>query len=145
MRLELFNERLIELDVEVKTAEEAIRKAGSLLVSEGKVEKRYIDEMVRGFQEIGPYIVLAPSIAIPHARPEHGVLEQGISLIRLKNPIVFNHPKNDPVLLVCAICGVDNTSHISMLQSLASVLGDKSKLEIIMSSQDKQEILSIIN
>lgn len=141
----MLNERLIELDVEATTAEEAIRKSGELLVAEGKVEERYIDAMIKGFHEIGPYIVLAPSIAIPHARPEHGVKEQGLSLIRLKHPVVFNHPINDPVTLVCAICGVDNTSHIEMLRSLASVLGDKAKLEIIMNSNDKQEILSIIN
>lgn len=138
-------ERLIELDVEATTAEEAIRKSGELLVAEGKVEERYIDAMIKGFQEIGPYIVLAPSIAIPHARPEHGVNEQGLSLVRLKHPVVFNHPTNDPVTLVCAICGVDGTSHIEMLRSLASILGDKSKLDIIMNSNDKQEILSIIN
>ena len=141
----MLNERLIKLDVEAATAEEAIRKAGELLVAEGKVEERYIDAMIKGFQEIGPYIVLAPSIAIPHARPEHGVKEQGLSLIRLKHPVVFNHPINDPVTLVCAICGVDSTSHIEMLRSLASILGDKSKLAIIMASKDKQEILSIMN
>jgi PTS system ascorbate-specific IIA component len=139
------NENLIRLDVDVETPEEAIRKAGSLLVAEHKVEERYIDAMVKGFQDIGPYIVLAPLIAIPHARPEHGVLEQGVSLIRLKNPIVFGHPTNDPVQLVCAICGTDGSSHIGMLQSLAAVLGDKGKLELILNTKEKEEIISIFN
>ncbi|MCM3800181.1 PTS sugar transporter subunit IIA [Caldibacillus thermoamylovorans] len=139
------NTNLIRLDVEVETAEEAIREAGLLLVGVNKVEKRYIDAMVKGYQDVGPYIVLAPSIAIPHARPEHGVLEQGVSLIRLKTPVGFGHPSNDPVQLVCAICGTDSTSHIRLLQCLASVLGDKNKLEVILNTPNIEEIISIFN
>ncbi|PLR81650.1 PTS sugar transporter subunit IIA [Bacillus canaveralius] len=139
------NEKLISLDVEAESAEAAIRSAGALLVEENIVEERYVDAMVKGFQDIGPYIVLAPSIAIPHARPEHGVLQQSVSLVRLKIPVKFGHPTNDPVQLVCAISGIDSTSHIGMLQSLASVLGDKTKLEIILSSNNKEEIISIFN
>lgn len=135
---------LISLDVDVETPEEAIRKAGSLLVSENKVEERYIDAMVKGYQDFGSYIVVAPLIAIPHARPEQGVLEQSISLIRLKEPIVFGHPTNDPVKLVCALCATDSTSHIGMLQSLFSVLGDKVKLEVILNAIE-EEIISIFN
>ncbi|PLR75761.1 PTS sugar transporter subunit IIA [Bacillus sp. V3-13] len=127
---------LISLDVEADSAEAAIRKAGALLVEENIVEESYVDAMVKGFQDVGPYIVLAPSIAIPHARPEHGVLQQNVSLVRLKNPVEFGHPTNDPVQLVCAISGTDSTSHIGMLQSLASVLGDKAKLEIILNSHN---------
>ncbi len=139
------NKNLIQLEVEAETAEEAIRAAGKLLAAENKVEERYIDAMVKGFEDVGPYIVLAPSIAIPHARPEHGVIEQGFSLVRLKKPVVFGHPTNDPVQLVCAICGTDSTSHIGMLQSIAAVLGDKEKLKIILTSNSEEEILSILN
>jgi ascorbate PTS system EIIA or EIIAB component len=138
-------EKVIRLDVEATTPEEAIRQAGALLVADNKVEERYIDAMVKGFNDVGPYIVLAPLIAIPHARPEHGVLEQGVSLVRLKTPVVFGHPTNDPVQIVCAICGTDSTSHIGMLQSLAAVLGNKEKLETILTTKSKEEIISITN
>jgi ascorbate PTS system EIIA or EIIAB component len=138
-------EKVISLDVEAATPEEAIRQAGALLVAVNKVEERYIDAMVKGFKDVGPYIVIAPLIAVPHARPEHGVLEQGVSLVRLKTPVVFGHPTNDPVQIVCAICGTDSTSHIGMLQSLAAVLGNKEKLETILTTKNKEEIISITN
>jgi ascorbate PTS system EIIA or EIIAB component len=138
-------EKVIRLDVEAATPEEAIRQAGALLVADNKVEERYIDAMVKGFKDVGPYIVIAPLIAVPHARPEHGVLEQGVSLVRLKTPVVFGHPTNDPVQIVCAICGTDSTSHIGMLQSLAAVLGNKEKLETILTTKNKEEIISITN
>jgi ascorbate PTS system EIIA or EIIAB component len=141
----VLSEKVIALDVEATTPEEAIRQAGALLVADHKVEERYVDAMVKGFKDVGPYIVLAPLIAVPHARPEHGVLEQGVSLVRLKKPVVFGHPTNDPVQIVCAICGTDSTSHIGILQSLAAILGNKEKLEVILSTNDINEIISITN
>ncbi len=139
------NEKLISLDVEAATPEEAIRIAGALLVADNKVEERYVDAMVKGLKDVGPYIVIAPLIAVPHARPEHGVLQQGVSLVRLKTPVVFGHPTNDPVQIVCALCGTDSTSHIGMLQSLAAILGNKEKLEVILSTKDIKDIISITN
>ncbi|MEK3889687.1 PTS sugar transporter subunit IIA [Bacillus sp. FSL K6-3431] len=139
------SEGLIELDVKASDAEDAIRKAGQLLVNEGLAEERYVDAMVKGFQDIGPYIVIAPNIAFPHARPELGAKGKGVSMIRLSEPVVFGHPTNDPITLVCALCGTDNTSHIEMLQALANVLRDEEKLDIIMNKAiSKQEIISII-
>ncbi|MEK4148694.1 PTS sugar transporter subunit IIA [Robertmurraya sp. FSL W8-0741] len=138
-------EGLIELDVKAKDAEDSIRKAGQLLVNEGLADQGYVDAMVKGFKEVGPYIVVAPNIAFPHARPELGAKEKGVSLIRLSQPVVFGHPTNDPITLVCALCGTDSTSHIQMLQALADILRDEEKLNVIMNTAtSKEEILSII-
>lgn len=141
--MSILTEELISLDLEVDNAEDAIRGAGNLLLSQGKIEERYIEAMIKGFKDIGPYIVLAPGIAIPHGRPEHGVFEQSASVVRLKNPVVFGHPTNDPVSLVCAICGTDNISHITMLQSLSAVLGDKEKYKKILTASTKKELIDI--
>ncbi|NYE05743.1 mannitol/fructose-specific phosphotransferase system IIA component (Ntr-type) [Bacillus niacini] len=136
-------EKVISLDVEATTPEEAIRIAGALLVADNKVEERYVEAMVKGLKDVGPYIVIAPLIAVPHARPEQGVIQQGVSIVRLKNPVVFGHPTNDPVQIVCALCGTDSTTHIGMLQSLAAILGNKEKLKTILTTDSKEEIISI--
>ncbi|UFJ41772.1 PTS sugar transporter subunit IIA [Brevibacillus humidisoli] len=135
---------VVLLDAEANSAEEAIRLAGDLLVKAGKVAPEYVEAMVKGYQDIGPYIVLAPGIAIPHARPEHGVKEQCVSLIRLNQPVAFGHPTNDPVRLVCAIGGVDDTGHIGMLQELAGVLGDSGKLEGILAAASYEELQQVM-
>lgn len=138
-------EGLIELDVKAKDAEDAIRQAGQLLVNEGLAEESYVEAMVKGYKDVGPYIVVAPNIAFPHARPEFGAKKKGVSIIRLSEPVVFGHPTNDPIQLVCALCGTDSTSHIEMLQSLADLLRDEEKLTVIMNpATSKQEILSLI-
>ena len=91
--------------MEAETAEEAIRLAGELLAKAGAAEERYADAMVKSYRERGPYFVLAPHIALPHARAEDGVKEASVSLIRLKKPVVFGHAANDPVQLVFALGG----------------------------------------
>jgi ascorbate PTS system EIIA or EIIAB component len=143
--MSILNERLVALEVEADTAEEAIRKSGELLMNEGKVEQTYVDAMVKGYKDIGPYIVLAPGIAIPHARPEHGVNEQCLSIVRLKEPVAFDHPTNDPVRLVCAIGGTDNHGHIEMLRSLSESLGDQAKLEGMLKAKNYEEFSSYLN
>src|SRR5699024_12671196 len=91
---------LIKLGAEVQTAEEAIHEAGNLLLKEGDVKQTYIDAMLKAYKENGPYFVLAPHIAIPHARPEDGVTEDSVYLLQLKIPLMIGHLSNDPVKLI---------------------------------------------
>jgi PTS system ascorbate-specific IIA component len=113
-------------------------------VQEGKVEQGYVEEMVKAFHELGAYFVIAPGIALPHARPDQSVKEVCLSLVRLKQPVVFGHPKNDPVQLVCAIAGVDKKAHIQMLRALASILSDEVKLKEILEAENAGQVLSVM-
>ncbi len=45
----------------------AIQVAGDPLLSEGAISQDYIDTIIRLKQETGPYFVIAPRIAMPHA------------------------------------------------------------------------------
>lgn len=133
----------VDLDRKAENAIDAIRLAGNLLVHANKVTFEYVDAMVRNYTDIGPYIVIAPNIAIPHARPEDGVQQTGISLLRLSDSIEFGHESNDPVKLICAIAGTDQTSHLEMLKRISQVLGNREKLEMIMRANDKKDIVEL--
>jgi len=113
---------MIRLQVEAEDWQEAVRQGGQLLVEGGKCEERYVDAMVDAVREMGPYMVLAPGLALAHARPEDGVLELGLSVITLATPVDFGSEANDPVSLVISFGGVDKESHIGMLQALARFL-----------------------
>jgi mannitol/fructose-specific phosphotransferase system IIA component (Ntr-type) len=78
--------------------------------------------MVRTVREMGPYMVLAPGLALAHARPEDGVREIGLSLITLQTPVAFGSRANDPVALVISFCAVDHTGHVALLKALATFL-----------------------
>lgn len=73
MLKDLLTKDTIRVNIDAKDWEDAIRKGGDLLEKNDSIEHRYVDGMVETMKEIGPYIVIAPGIAMPHARPESGV------------------------------------------------------------------------
>ncbi|MFF2157044.1 PTS sugar transporter subunit IIA [Paenibacillus chitinolyticus] len=135
---------LIALDVEAETAEEAIRLAGGLLADGGAAEARYAEAMVDSYREKGPYFVLAPHIALPHARAEDGVKEASVSLLRLKKPVVFGHAANDPVQLVFALGGSTSSEHIAMLRKLTMLLSNPDNVEAFKQAADVDTIQQLI-
>ena len=85
----LFNEQTVAVDVQVKDWVEAIKFGGNLLVESDAVETEYIDAMIENVKKMGQYIVIAPGLAMPHARPEHGVKKNCYGFSKTKNTCSF--------------------------------------------------------
>jgi len=100
--------------------------------------------MVETVKQLGPYSVIAPGIAMPHARPEAGVLKPGLSLVTLENPIEFGNKENDPVDIVVSFCATDNTSHIQMLAELAQLLGSEEAVTTIRNAKEVSEVTQLL-
>ena len=119
-----FAEGSLAVAVSAADREQAIRASGDLLVSSGRVTAEYVEQMLAAVAEFGPFIVIAPGIALAHARPSEAVLETGLSLAVLASPVEFGS-HNDPVRLVFGLAAVDHDSHIEVLAALAERLGDE--------------------
>jgi PTS system ascorbate-specific IIA component len=100
----------------------AIRAAGHGLVERGAADDRYVERCVANVESDGPYIVVAPGIALAHARPEDGARALGVSVAVLARPVAFGHAANDPVDVVFAFCSPDRDSHVGLLSALARQL-----------------------
>jgi PTS system ascorbate-specific IIA component len=135
----------IRLQIAAPDWRAAVRSAGELLELAGVCEPRYVEAMIAAVERLGPYMVLAPGIALAHARPEDGVLKPGLSIVTLATPVAFGSPENDPVRLVIAFGGVDHTSHIGMLQELALFLMQESNQELLKSASDIQSLMTALN
>ncbi len=107
----------VEMNVIVSDWQSAVRAAGRLLVKTDAAEERYIESMVNLAEELGPYIVMTPGVAIPHARPEEGAKKVGFAAIRLATPIYFGNEDNDPVYLVLGFCTPDPHLHMNYWQN----------------------------
>jgi ascorbate PTS system EIIA or EIIAB component len=110
--------------VEVPDWRAAIRAACHPLVEARAFEQRYEDACVASIETQGPYIVLAPGIALAHARPEDGVATLGLGVAVLAIPVFFGHPENDPVDIVLAFGSPDKNAHVGLLSALARRLAD---------------------
>jgi mannitol/fructose-specific phosphotransferase system IIA component (Ntr-type) len=122
---------------------EAVRLAGAMLVASGVVEERYVDAMVKVTQELGPYAVLAPGVAMPHARPEDGAKRIGLSILVVRNGVNFGSP-NDPVYVVVGFVAIDKTSHLSVLKELAELLDTPDIVEKLRNASSREEVVRII-
>ncbi|HLU52348.1 MAG TPA: PTS sugar transporter subunit IIA [Acidimicrobiia bacterium] len=123
---------------------EAVRAAGSLLVATGAATEDYVDAIVRAVEELGPYIVLAPGIALAHARPEDGGTAVGFSLVKLAEPVEFGSEHNDPVDLVFAFASPDSEQHITALAALADFIESGDNLARIRAASNDEELYRVI-
>jgi mannitol/fructose-specific phosphotransferase system IIA component (Ntr-type) len=135
---------LIQFQVAVKDWRGAVRQGGELLQRAGICEVRYVDAMIRAVEQLGPYMVLAPGLALAHARPEDGVIKVGMSIITLSTPVDFGSKENDPVKLVISFGGIDKTSHIGMLQELARFLMVPENQEFLRNASSIDEIMKVL-
>ena len=119
-----FAEGSLAVSVSAADREQAIRASGELLISSGRVTAEYVEQMLAAVEEFGPYIVIAPGIALAHARPSEAVLETGLSLAVLAAPVEFGS-HNDPVRLVFGLAALDHESHLGVLAALAERLSDE--------------------
>jgi len=142
---DLLRPNLIAVNVHVKDWQEAVRESGRLLVEDQAVEPRFVDAMIEVVKEFGPYIVLAPGFAMPHAKAEAGCLKTSMSLITLTEPVEFGNPENDPVYVVAALTAKDHNEHIGALSQLADVLSNDTVVDELAAANSVEEILAIVN
>lgn len=144
MLKDLTNEKLIKLRIQAKDWEDAIRQAAKPLVDEGKAKQSYVEDMINGIKEVGPYIVLTKHVALPHARPESGALESAIGITVLKEPIVFGSKDNDPVKYIFSLSAIDNEKHLVAMAELVELLNDDAFYNLLSHAIEPKEIIKYL-
>ncbi|MDX7987275.1 PTS sugar transporter subunit IIA [Xenorhabdus sp. 12] len=123
---------------------EAIAIACQPLIDNGAIEPRYVEAINHTHEEIGPYYVIGPGIAIPHARPEQGVNRLALSLTVFHQGVIFGSEGNDPVKLLIVFATTSNDSHIEVIAELAALFDEQKEIDQLMNSASKDEIFSIV-
>lgn len=121
---------------------DAITKAVSPLVENGFVEARYIQGIIDNTNLYGPYYVLAPDIALPHASPEQGVIKKQLGVTLLRQPVKFSEGGYDVRLLI-TLAASDNKGHLEALQQLSEIMSDEERLKLIINAKTREEILGL--
>ncbi|AMC94348.1 PTS sugar transporter subunit IIB [Erysipelothrix larvae] len=141
----LVNEAMIQFDVVADDWIDAVRKSAKPLLEAGKITEGYIQAIIDSAIEAGPYFVIAPHVALPHARPEMGVKENAIGITTLKNPVEFGNASNDPVKYVFTLSAVDNSKHLDALATLAELLDDEAFFNVLDTASKPHEVIDYIN
>ena len=139
---DLLQAETIQVMEEVFDWKEAIKASANPLLINGTIEASYIEAMIGNIDTLGPYVVIGPEVAIPHARPEQGVNRIGMSLLKLKKPVYFLNNKDYPVRLIFCIAATDNTTHLKALSQLTELFSEKNNLEILKELESIDDIRS---
>ena len=118
----------IQVVEKVESWEKAIEVGAFPLVKDKKIKFNYIENMIKNIEELGPYIILIPGVAMPHARPDENVLESSISLLKVNEGVKFSE-NTDKVYLMFCLAANDSSSHIEIIEQLMEVLSDEEKIE----------------
>ncbi|MED1468440.1 PTS sugar transporter subunit IIA [Bacillus salipaludis] len=141
----LLTEKTVQVRPRVGDWVEAIRMASNPLVADGSVTGGYVQSMIDNVKSLGPYIVIVPQIAIPHARPEQGVKKLAMSMLCLENPVSFSEKEEHQVRLVIVLAAIDHKQHLQALSELVTLLADEDKVVQIMSASTSEEVLSVVH
>lgn len=133
----LTNEDL-RLQKDCNNWEELIRETGQLMLDRGYVKQSYIEAMVRAKQTYGAYMVIAPGVALLHARPEDGVKQTGLVFLTTPKNILFDC-ENDPVKLGIGFAATKQNAHLEILAELVVLLEDALAIHKITSFMQGEE------
>ena len=128
---------------------EAIKLGTDMLIASGAVEPSYHKAIISSIEAHGPYIVIAPNFAMPHARPEDGVNHTAFALVTLTTPVYFEG-ESEPVDVLVTLAGSSSDQHMQGLMEVTQVLDDPTSdtginLDKLRQCRSKEDVFQVID
>lgn len=135
----ILSESNILLGLESESKEDAITRAGKLLVKGGYVKEGYIDAMHERERVVTTYIGMG--VAIPHGIGEakKEIEKSGVVVLQYPNGVKFG---DELAYLVIGIAGAGD-EHLEILSNIATSLEDPNLVEKLNNTKNKQDILNV--
>lgn len=135
----IMSRETIRLDVTAADRDDAIEKAGRILVEAGAVETSYVAAMHEREASVSTF--MGNGLAIPHGTNEAKdvIKSSAMSFIRLAQPVEW---KGKPVTFVIGIAGKGN-DHMDLLQKVAKIFSNKESVAALEQAKTSEEILDI--
>lgn len=152
-----FKESLIEndsikLNVSATNWKEAIKVGTDMLEKSGAIEPRYYDAIISSIEKLGPYIVIAPEFAMPHARPKDGVNKTSFALVTLSEPVYFKDEEGNevPTKVMVTLAGSNSDEHMDGLMEVTEVIDDPDSetginLDKLLNCKTNQDVYDVID
>jgi PTS system ascorbate-specific IIA component len=122
----------------------AVRLAGRALTRAGSTTSDYAERMIAVIEEFGAYVVIAPGLALAHARPGPDVRREGLSVVTLARPVAFGHPHNDPVRVVVGLAVANAEEHVAFVAALANAFNDPHAVSRIAAATTPGQVREVL-
>ena len=123
-----------------KTWEDAVRAACQPLLADKTIEPEYPDAIISKVNELGPYIVIAPNICIPHAQEGVGVNDTAICFMKTDESVHFSDDPDHDAKLFFVLASVDNAVHLENLCELSELLSDEEIVEKLLAAKSVEDL-----
>lgn len=142
--LDYLTESFVQVYDRADSWEDAIALATQPLLKKKLVTQSYLETMIHNVKKFGPYIVLSPGIAMPHAREEDGITQAGMSLLILKEPVLFSDKPKDKVSLVIVSALTDYNESGFILRQIGKLINNQGAVENILKSKHPTQIIKYL-
>ena len=134
----MLNKNNVQFVNKVNDWKEAITKAGNILQKNGFIKQDYVEEMIKLIEKHGAYIIIEEGMAIPHAPISKNVLKTGISLLIIKEKVLFPNGKGANIFLSFAT--INKTEHLGILNDLFELITKYNFIEKISKITEYEEL-----
>ena len=122
---------------------DAIRAACAPLVMDGTIQKEYVSYIIEKVEELGPYIVIAPEICIPHAERGRGVNRTAMCFMKSETPVRFHEDGEHDARIFVVLAAADDEEHIQNLMELSELLSDEETVAKLLVATTPEDLLAI--
>ncbi|SON48928.1 PTS sugar transporter subunit IIA [Vibrio tapetis] len=126
------------------TVDAALDVTCARLLANNKIKSSYVEAIKAKHNEIGAYYVLAPKIAMPHARPEDGVNEAALQVTVFKEGVDLESQDNGDVYLSITLAAMDSDSHINTIMALSELFQNDDDIDAIITANSTEQIIDIL-
>ncbi len=118
---------------------EAVCQSVAPLERDGSVTESYKEAIIENVEQLGPYICIAPHVALPHARPEQGAVKSQIAVTLFRREVDFNREDAKASLFI-SLAAADSESHLDALMQITDILQDEERTAKILQARNVLEL-----
>lgn len=142
----LIEKKHYQFKEEFATWQDAIRVSYQPLLDASIVEDIYVQAVVDCVETYGPYIIIAPNIAMPHStQGAQGVRETAISFMKVKKPVSFDEQDREKdASLFFSLAAKNSEQHLHNMMELSELLMNEDIVKDLLKAENRKDLERIV-
>ncbi|MGN1381760.1 MAG: PTS sugar transporter subunit IIA [Eubacterium sp.] len=125
--------------------QDAIRKCCEPLLADGTVTEQYPEDIIASVKKYGPYFILVPGLAMPHAQEGGGkVFKTTISFMKLQKPVRFDQEDPDSYAdLFFTLAACNHNEHLEHMAALMEIFENEELMDELHKVKSEKDVLQL--
>ncbi len=134
----------IQVNIKENDWKSVLNLAAKPLIDKGYITQDYCEAIIKETEKLGAYYIFEDEhLALPHARPECGVVKNCFSLLTLNKPISILG--STPVDILVMFGATSGNAHIEEgLSAIITMLDNKKKMDAIRNAKSVEEVIDLL-